>query len=222
MCGPLITASAKGIGAVTSYHLGRLLTYLTLGVLAGSLGEKLLNASVQSTLQILAAATLGLTFTVLGLHVWRGRQLHLLPSRYLTRLLPQILSSAQLGHLTKSAAVGLLSGLLPCGWLHSFVLAAVTTRNPWIGAALMGVFWIGTLPALTLAPLLFLKAIRPITRFAPRISGALLILAGLGFLGVRIAPKIHEIQSRTRIAPQLQSSPVDESCPFHSDRKKST
>jgi sulfite exporter TauE/SafE len=48
-----------------------------------------------------------------------------------------------------AAAIGLLSGFLPCGWLYLFVLAAAGTENARQGGSVMLAFWIGTLPILT-------------------------------------------------------------------------
>ena len=41
---------------------------------------------------------------------------------------------------------GLLTTLLPCGWLYTFVATAGGTGDPIGGAAVMIVFWVGTLP----------------------------------------------------------------------------
>jgi len=45
--------------------------------------------------------------------------------------------------------VGVLTGLLPCGWLWAFVITAGGTADPVAGATVMAVFWLGTVPAMT-------------------------------------------------------------------------
>ena len=45
--------------------------------------------------------------------------------------------------------VGSASVFLPCGWLYTFVLAAVATQNIWKGALVLIFFWLGTLPVMT-------------------------------------------------------------------------
>ena len=48
----------------------------------------------------------------------------------------------------RALVIGLLTTLLPCGWLYAFVATAAGTANPLLGALTMGVFWAGTLPVL--------------------------------------------------------------------------
>lgn len=50
--------------------------------------------------------------------------------------------------VVRAAATGLFTTLLPCGWLYAFVVTAAGTGSgtPLHGAALMAVFWLGTLP----------------------------------------------------------------------------
>ncbi|MGH7892617.1 MAG: sulfite exporter TauE/SafE family protein, partial [Thermodesulfobacteriota bacterium] len=43
MCGPIAVTVHSRIGYLPLYHLGRLASYLSLGVLAGLLGEKFLS-----------------------------------------------------------------------------------------------------------------------------------------------------------------------------------
>ena len=49
---------------------------------------------------------------------------------------------------TRALVIGLLTGLLPCGWLYAFVVTAAGTGSRSRGAALMAVFWLGTLPVM--------------------------------------------------------------------------
>lgn len=80
----------------------------------------------------------------------------------------------------RSAALGLATGLLPCGWLYAFVLAAVGTGSIWSGAALLLAFWLGTVPALlgigSLAQVLGARA----QRWLPALSACVLLVLGLG------------------------------------------
>jgi sulfite exporter TauE/SafE len=46
--------------------------------------------------------------------------------------------------------VGLMTGLLPCGWLYSFVLLAIVSASLIKGALVLIFFWMGTIPALVL------------------------------------------------------------------------
>jgi sulfite exporter TauE/SafE len=48
--------------------------------------------------------------------------------------------------VVRAAMIGLMTTLLPCGWLYAFVVTAAGTASPWLGAVAMAVFWLGTLP----------------------------------------------------------------------------
>lgn len=64
----------------------------------------------------------------------------------LARLRPSIV---RLPGLLRPYAIGLVTTLLPCGWLYLFVLVAAATASPVTATWVMAAFWIGTLPALT-------------------------------------------------------------------------
>jgi sulfite exporter TauE/SafE len=49
----------------------------------------------------------------------------------------------------RAGATGLLTTLLPCGWLYAFVAVAAGSGSALNGVATMAFFWLGTLPALT-------------------------------------------------------------------------
>ena len=52
----------------------------------------------------------------------------------------------------KSILIGIVNGLVPCGWLYIFVMGSVSTKDPLYGAMFMLLFWLGTLPALNILP----------------------------------------------------------------------
>ena len=50
--------------------------------------------------------------------------------------------------MPRAATIGLLSALLPCGWLYAFAVIAAGTASAAWGAAVMTAFWLGTVPVL--------------------------------------------------------------------------
>jgi hypothetical protein len=107
----------------------------------------------------------------------------------------QLVPSRTLGALYSRArgnalVSGLLTALLPCGWLHVFVLGAAGTQSARAGATLLLVFWVGTLPALAATPWLVERVLRLAARRTPRLAAVLLILAGAVTVGARVAPLI--------------------------------
>jgi sulfite exporter TauE/SafE len=188
MCGGLVVAAARTPLAWTAYHAGRLLGYLALGSLAGLIGSILFDSEeawlgVLPWLSWAAAIALGISFGIAGVRVWQGRPLHLslVPSSVLARLFKAGSGNAGL--------TGFLTAFLPCGWLHSFVLGAIATRSPLLGAGFLAAFWAGTLPALGLAPWVFERVFKPVSRRSPKVAAVILILAGALSLGMKVAPQ---------------------------------
>jgi sulfite exporter TauE/SafE len=50
--------------------------------------------------------------------------------------------------LARATTIGLLTTLLPCGWLWAFVVTAAGTASAAWGAVAMAIFWAGTLPVM--------------------------------------------------------------------------
>lgn len=135
MCGPLCFASGTSRLQIVRYQFGRLLAYLGLGSLAGAVGEKALlhNAPLFSWLSVfLFAVALALSLRRFG-------------PALLKRVGPR-LSALTVGF--RSFAFGLSSALLPCGWLHLVLGAAVLMADPLQGALALVMFWLGSSPLL--------------------------------------------------------------------------
>jgi len=162
MCGAFVAFAVGGPGATASraalhavYNLGRLITYLVLGVLAGALGQALdlggTLVGVQRSAAILAGALMVL-FGLVSLGRLSGAKIRgLAVPAWLNRLnMAGHRAAMALPPVPRAGAVGLLTTLLPCGWLYAFVITAAGTAHPLWGAAAMGVFWLGTLPMLVI------------------------------------------------------------------------
>jgi sulfite exporter TauE/SafE len=195
MCGAFVVLAVgqpeAGGGRVTrpwrlqgAYHAGRLVTYLVFGLIAGALGASLnLGGSlinVQRAATILSAATL-VVFGVLTL-------LRVLGVRQGVRGAPAWMAAlAQRGHraawtldpLPRALAIGLLTTLLPCGWLYAFVVTAAGTGHALTGAAVMGTFWLGTLPVMAAVGAGARRLVGPLGAYAPVLMSSLLIAVGL-------------------------------------------
>jgi sulfite exporter TauE/SafE len=184
MCGGLITSSTKNRSDLLKYHIGRLAGYTALGAFAGLLGERVFRETTVGILPWIATAMLAGGLILSGVRIWAGKGMHLqiLPAAILQRLYSKSRGSA--------TRVGLLSAFLPCGWLHTFVLASLATRSAVFGALFLFFFWLGTLPALTAAPLLLQRVLKPMSQRLPRFSASLLIIAGVITLGAKLKPLI--------------------------------
>ena len=182
MCGGLALSVGKNASKSGLYHLGRLTGYLWLGLLAGTLGAATMGNGAFGAISWISTLLLATGFIAMGISLWRGRGAHLfsVPQKWITSL-----------HKTAGGhpfAVGGLSALLPCGWLHTFVLGSVATQSPLKGALILFLFWLGTVPALSATSWLTQSVLKPVSRRIPRVSALLLIMAGLTSVGIRARP----------------------------------
>lgn len=143
---------------MSSYHLGRLLTYLLMG-----LGVAFLSSAIQvfaggnRTLQIIGwgvgitMITMG-TLRILATFSWQMPVRHSRLSQRWTAAIIKLRRKYSRGPVWLGAFLwGLTSTLLPCGWLYLFLLAAAAAPNASMTIAVMAAFWVGTLPLLSVA-----------------------------------------------------------------------
>jgi sulfite exporter TauE/SafE len=136
-----------------AYHAGRLMTYSALGVISGSLGAALDLGGAMVGVQRIAAALAGavmIGFGTVTLLRLRGVRIGRLP---LPGVAQRVLVRGQRWALNRppvhrALLIGLLTTLLPCGWLYAFAITAAGTADPGLGALTMAVFWAGTLPVM--------------------------------------------------------------------------
>jgi len=179
MCGPFATMAfavggkpTRSRWAMTAYHVGRLITYTAMGCMVGGLG-----AGVDSSANLvgLQRGAVWMSAFVLGLMV-AARALQLggirLPLACTPRPWLAVVEAAHraawtLGPVPRAGAIGLVTTLLPCGWLYAFAAIAGGTGSVLGGAGVMGCFWLGTVPALSA---LGLGARRGLAKLGPRAS----------------------------------------------------
>jgi uncharacterized protein len=160
------------------YHFGRLLGYMGLGVVAGSLGYWIGSTShewIARGVAVIMAAVLVSN----GVMVIRGR--HNVGATLPVGWLFKRITKAPI--LVRPFLTGLLSVLLPCGWLYSIALSLTLVQHPLFAAFIMAAFWLGTLPILTVSPVIIRLLARRYARTMPWVMGLLMIAGGLYSLG---------------------------------------
>jgi sulfite exporter TauE/SafE len=224
MCGPLaIWASGSGQGvnrrtlvtSTTLYHLGRGATYTLAGLAAGWLGGLVDTGGSLIGIQVAAARVVGTAMIVLGLFkllsLWRGSSEVAAPApsavgKLLIKLRPLVFSLPIPG---RAFATGLLTTLLPCGWLYLFALIAAGTAEPWRGAVVMAAFWLGSVPALVALVGGVRVLAQRYTRLIPALAAAMLIFAGCftasgrGFAGFET---LEQLQSEGTAVEQVEQA----------------
>lgn len=179
-----------------AYHLGRLVTYVTLGALAGAAGRLLDLTGALAGVQPVAATLAGATIvafallTLMKLRGWRVSRLTRGPT-FLSRLLaPAHRAAMRRPPVLRAAMIGLFTTLLPCGWLYAFVITAAGTASPVWGAVAMAVFWGGTLPMLVCVGAGARRLLGSLGAYVPVVTCVL--LAGVG---------VYTIVARGRLDP---------------------
>jgi sulfite exporter TauE/SafE len=168
------------------HALGRLATYVALGSAAGFVGGAVDLAGRAAHLQHAATILAGVAIIGWGLHAiavargWirGGTGGGIVFQRGLVQLRGR-------SAVTRAWFVGVLTGLLPCGWLWAFVVTAAGTGHAATGALVMLVFWLGTVPAMT-GMLTFGGALIARLRVRlPVITACILMALGIATLATR-------------------------------------
>jgi sulfite exporter TauE/SafE len=192
MCGGFVclyagTGVRRGLGGLpahAAYNLGRLVSYTTLGAAAGALGASVDRLGQLAGVARAAAIVAGVLMVLWGLSTIIGALGVRVPGTLAPEWARRILGGALFAlrdrsPVERAAATGLLTTLLPCGWLYVFVATAGGTGSALGGALVMAAFWAGTVPMLLGVGLGAERVFGPLRRRLPTLSAALVILFGL-------------------------------------------
>jgi sulfite exporter TauE/SafE len=197
MCGPIALALPfyQGQNRVTYifgrilYNLGRAITYAALGIIVGVAGSMISFAGWQQPLSV-ALGLIIILVVVLPKAFTQFLSKNAGTDALLNQLKSRMGALYRKNSLTSMLGIGLLNGLLPCGFVYMGLAGAVTTGSVWTSGLYMLFFGLGTFPAMLAMSLsssaLSLKARQRINRWIPWLAvalGILFILRGLG-LGI--------------------------------------
>ncbi|MEL7310315.1 MAG: sulfite exporter TauE/SafE family protein [Pseudomonadota bacterium] len=158
MCGPIVSVFENSSGAQSldwqrrlAYHVGRLFTYLTIGAIAGLAGFATLHVGPAEQTGMVLRLVAALALLLLGLRMLRvygSNALDAVGRRMWRWLSPLARYVLPMHSRRRALGAGLLWGAIPCGLLYGVAALAIGTGSLWQGALIMGLFWLGTLPAL--------------------------------------------------------------------------
>ncbi len=167
-----------------AYHGGRMITYTILGVCAGAIGQMIDFGGSYLGLQRAAAVVAGVMmigFGIITLARLRGVSIaHVKVPAPLRRGVERAQRAAfSLTPFKRALSIGLLTTLLPCGWLYAYAFIAAGTASPVWGGLTMIIFWAGTLPVMVSlgAGLQFLTG--RLNRKLPYITAGAVVVVGL-------------------------------------------
>ena len=151
MCGPLalsLPASHKSslsrISGGLIYNSGRILSYASMGLVFGSLGNLIIATRWQSGLSI------ALGIIILLYLLFPKKYFHFSTATLLSK--PFVMLRQQLGKLFQSRKlsslffVGILNGFLPCGLVYLALTSSIISSSPVNGGIFMLFFGLGTFP----------------------------------------------------------------------------
>ncbi len=156
MCGPLAFAiPVKGTRFVLllwdklSYQMGRVITYSILGLMVGLMGRQIWLSGMQQAVSLISGALVILVALGQILH-WQNSTWVYWFMAPVNRLMVFALQQ-RYGHFM----IGIINGLLPCGFVYLAIAGALTTVSvtAWGAVKYMFCFGMGTLPLMLLATL---------------------------------------------------------------------
>jgi sulfite exporter TauE/SafE len=159
MCGGIVGAVTVTLPGskpkwpfLLSYNLGRIVSYMLAGVLAGAIGASSFFLEHVLPIEKILYALANVMLILLGLYlagIWRVlTKLEAVGGKLWQRLQPWSRRLLPVRNIPQAALLGLLWGWLPCGLVYSVLVAAIATADPIKGGSLMLAFGLGTLPTL--------------------------------------------------------------------------
>jgi sulfite exporter TauE/SafE len=154
MCGPLAFAIPVAenrwwliVWDKVLYNSGRIITYSILGLLVGFIGKQLWLYGLQQGVSLLSGFLIIMTgwTRLFKIHPSAGKFIAAL-MRPVNKLLSYALQQHS-GHLI----IGMINGLLPCGFVYIALAGALNTTTPLTAGQFMFWFGVGTFPLMLLA-----------------------------------------------------------------------
>lgn len=203
MCGPIAlslpSVSVTRSGFIISrvlYNIGRVTTYSILGFSIGAMGGMIRIAGLQEWLSIISG------IMVIALAVFPRLFSFLVPQG--TLFSPVNAVKKGLSGLLRQRSylslffLGVLNGLLPCGFVYVAFAGALNAETIPESALFMGLFGVGTMPAMLAVSLLphftrpsFRGIIQKITPVLAIAIGTVFIMRGMGLDIPYISPKLQ-------------------------------
>ncbi|MBP9838500.1 MAG: sulfite exporter TauE/SafE family protein [Proteobacteria bacterium] len=183
MCGGFVSCYTSSIKEKTNtphllYNLGRLLSYLTLGIIAAFIGKGLDLKADLVGLQEVSALISGTLLLVIGFGLIK-ENLFKNKVSFINKLYSKFIFNQNNTPAKQALLLGIFSALLPCGWLYSYVILAGGSSSILSATLTMLFFWLGTLPALLGTAMLAKFPLQKLRKHAPLIISLFVISAGI-------------------------------------------
>lgn len=201
--GPAHPGRASTALPLVAYNAGRLVSYLILGAVAGSIGGSIDHLGALARVSRLAAIVSGALLAIWGANTLLAA-LGLRSTQPGAPRFVQVVMGGLLLRLrgysatVRGAATGLLTTLLPCGWLYAFAATAGGTGNVRDAMLVMTAFWLGTLPVMVTIGASAQRVFGAFQRRLPLVAAGVAVLLGvltmLGRLSVRPGEHVGHVR----------------------------
>jgi hypothetical protein len=209
MCGPIALAlpndaqSSRNVFRHLAYNVGRIVTYTLLGLLFGFIGKGLFIGGVQQIISIALGSIILLLVFFPAIMPSRLRSFSLFQLPGFKKLFSLL---ATMKTVPGFFSLGILNGLLPCGFVYMALSAAVLSTQPSEGAMFMAMFGLGTVPAMLslglMAQAFSIKSRNLVRKTIPYIAatmGLILILRGLNLGIPYVSPKMTQESAEIKV-----------------------
>lgn len=204
MCGPIALAvptfgnsQSEKILSKLLYNAGRVLTYTILGAILGAFGTGLKLAGLQQSVSIVAGSII-----ILSVIFSRIKKVNFSVQFFSTKLFGKLFKQR---NVISTLGIGLLNGLLPCGFVYIALIASVATQDIFTGMTFMFFFGLGTIPMMftvsMIGQFLTSKVRSNINKLIPVFAiviGCLFILRGLNLGIPYVSPQLSNDQQTVK------------------------
>lgn len=212
MCGPLHLSllgnrkySARFIVDKSVFNLGRILSYVFLGLILGFIGKSLPLYEIQKIVSVVTGIAIILVYFVPKL---TGKEIEIpFLNRFVIKNMGNLMRNTKnKSNSLKYFGMGVLNGLLPCGLVYVALIASFAQLSTTNSMLYMLLFGLGTFPAMFFVVMLGGWAKKALAKF-PRmkyltalfvlIIGIMFILRGSN-LGIKyLSPKNLDIEQKS-------------------------
>jgi len=213
MCGPIAFAlpvyylpAHKKLTGILLYHTGRIFIYAMLGLFFGFVGRQFYVAGLQQYFSI----ALGCIILLILMQSTFGKKFIRIKfmDKFQEKLQNIIAIYIQKKQLYGIFILGMANGLLPCGMVYLAITGAMAAGTLTGGVAFMGLFGLGTFPAMflltyfgTVISLNVRNHMKKAIPFFVATMGILLILRGLNLNIPMISPAMNNSAANTVVCP---------------------
>lgn len=206
MCGPIALAlptgplkSIKFYAGRLLYNLGRVITYSVFGLIFGLIGKNLAIVGLQRWVSIISGIVI-IIIVLLPQAVKTG-MITKLPFAKITNKLKDAFGSLfRKGSLSSMLFIGIVNGLLPCGFVYVGVAGAIAVGDVGMGVLYMALFGIGTIPVMFITSVagnfISVGVRQKLTKIIPVLAiilALLFILRGMNLGIMYISPKTEKM-----------------------------